>query len=446
MKYLTLEEHAKRVENINNAARDNKKFVKRHRICDYIPGQATYNLGDYPAKFSIMPTEYDYNLLRDMAEKGVGLVQVHEEWNDAIRHHGADKYTSHDPEGMQKFVDTCHDLGIKIIPYISSGYFSMDDPDYTEDFRRGPYDIRLSHFHYAKCHAGSAAWREYVLPRTFAVLDKYGFDGIYNDWGYDGIDLKQMYNWDKLPYDAEIEDLLATIYSEVKRRGGIYKLHADGNNAPDCFDRVYDYLWIGEGEDNKAAGICKEFQPYVVPCPDLRFTKIPDPDRYYASVIPFMQFPLLKIGRPFLGTSIFEEGIDYLHEELEFGFTEKLYDYMQKNPDGPYVYSLWSSIPDDVTEYPRWAKYLELYKPMVEENTVAYIELREAADIVSTLPEDVYASMFVNEEVYMVASNMGDAPYTLALRDTWKDRESGKVSSTFEIKPGRMVFLIKEQD
>ncbi len=59
MKYLTLEQHAKRVENINNATRYNKKFVKRHRICDYIPGQATYNLGDYPAKFSIMPTEYE---------------------------------------------------------------------------------------------------------------------------------------------------------------------------------------------------------------------------------------------------------------------------------------------------------------------------------------------------------------------------------------------------
>ena len=70
MKQLTLSQHAKRVENINNACRDNKKFVKRHRICDYMPGQATYNLGDYPAKFSIAPTEYDYNLLKDLAEKG----------------------------------------------------------------------------------------------------------------------------------------------------------------------------------------------------------------------------------------------------------------------------------------------------------------------------------------------------------------------------------------
>lgn len=444
MKQLTLSQHAKRVENINNASRDNKKFVKRHRICDYMPGQATYNLGDYPAKFSIAPTEYDYNLLKDLAEKGVQMVQVHEEWNDSIRHWGADKYSSHDPEGMQKFVDLCHSFGIKIIPYISSGYFSMEDPDYREEFRRGPYEIRLSHFHYAKCHAGSAAWREYVLPRTIAVLDKYSFDGIYNDWGYDGVNLKRQQGLDKLPYDPEIEDLLATIYTEVKRRGGVYKLHADGNNAPDTFDRVYDYLWIGEGEDNKTAGIGKEFQPYVVPCPDMRFTKITDPDRYYASVIPFMQFPLLKIGRPWKGTSIFEEGIDYFREENEYYFAENIYKYMQEHPNGPYVYSHWSAIPDDVTEYPRWSKYLALYRPMVEENSIAYIELRETAYVLSAIPEDVYLSMFVNHEMYLVASNMGEKAYTLDLRDMWKDRETGKISRSFEIQPGRMVFLIKE--
>lgn len=444
MKQLTLQQHAKRIENINNARRGNKKYLKRHRICNYMPGQATYNLGDYPAPFSIMPTEYDFNLLKDMAEKGVQLVQIHEEWNDAIRHLGADKFTSFDPEGLQKFVDMCHYFGMKVIPYISSGYFSVNDPDYREDFIRGPYDIKLSYFHFAKCHAGSASWREYVLPRTFAVLDKYGFDGIYNDWGYDGIDLKSQNGWDKLPYDPEIEDLLATIYNEVHRRGGIYKLHADGNNAPDCFDRVYDYLWIGEGEDDKTVGIGKEFQPYVIPCPDMRFTKITDPDKYYASIIPFMQFPLLKIGRPWCGKSIFEDGIDYVKEETEYYHMEKVHKYMQEHPNGPYVYSYWSSIPDDVEEYPRWSKYLALYKPMVEENSIAYIELREAADILSELPAEVYASMFVNHDTYLVVSNMSEGVYTLDLRDTWKDRESGKVSNSFEIVPDRMIFLVKE--
>ena len=57
MKKLTLEEHRRRIENINSAEAENKKYFRRHRIRDYLPGQATYNLGDYPARFSITPTE-----------------------------------------------------------------------------------------------------------------------------------------------------------------------------------------------------------------------------------------------------------------------------------------------------------------------------------------------------------------------------------------------------
>ena len=116
---------------------------------------------------------------------------------------------------------------------------------------------------------------------------------------------------------------------------------------------------------------------------------------------------------------------------------------MRKNPEGPYVYSLWSAIPDDVEEYPRWCKYLALYKPMVRQNSLVYIELRECDDILSEIPENVYASMFVNEEKYLAVSNLSDKEYTLELRDVWKDRVSGKEAKVFSIKPKEILFLIK---
>ena len=97
MKELTLDQHRIRIENINSAELGNKAYQGRHRIRDYMPGQAVYNLGDYPAKFSIEPTEYDYNMLKDMAANGVEMIQIHEEWNDSIRRFGADKFSSHDP-------------------------------------------------------------------------------------------------------------------------------------------------------------------------------------------------------------------------------------------------------------------------------------------------------------------------------------------------------------
>ena len=64
MKEISLEKQKKRLENINYAANAVKKCQKRMRIHDYLPGQVTYNLGPYPAKFSIEPTEYDYNLIK----------------------------------------------------------------------------------------------------------------------------------------------------------------------------------------------------------------------------------------------------------------------------------------------------------------------------------------------------------------------------------------------
>ena len=446
MEFLTLEKHRKRIDNINEAAKGNRNYTFRHRIHDYMPGQVTYNLGDYPARFSIEPTEYDYNLLKSMAENGVELIQIHEEWNDAIRHLGADKFTSFDPEGMQKFVDLCHYFGIKIIPYISSGYFSANDPDFKDSFIIGDYSIRSSYYHLHKCNPSSAEWREYLLPRTFAAVDKYGFDGIYNDWGFDGIN---RYPRDErgvthFEYETEIEDLLSLIYGEVKKRGGIYKLHADYNSAPKCFDRVYDYLWIGEGVKGSDAGIGKEFLPYVVPCWHMSYKGEFDPDFYYASVIPFMQFPLLKHGRPMLGTSINEDNIDYCRDTNgEYAYAQKIQAYMKENPDGPFIYSLWSSIPDDPDEYDRWSKYLALYRPMVKESSVAYIEIKDCDSIVSEVPSDVIVSQFVNDDIYMVVSNLSDKEYALDLKQEWTDRVSGDKKMTFTIKPGTILFLMK---
>ena len=52
---------------------------------------------------------------------------------------------------------------------------------------------------------------------------------------------------------------------------------------------------------------------------------------------------------------------------------------------------------------------------MVTENSLAYIELRDCAEILSPIENDVYASMFVNEDVYLVLSNLTGKPYELKL-------------------------------
>ena len=41
------------------------------------------------------------------------------------------------------------------------------------------------HYKYRYGWAGSEYWRDFIIPRTFNIMDTYGFDGIFNDWGYD---------------------------------------------------------------------------------------------------------------------------------------------------------------------------------------------------------------------------------------------------------------------
>ena len=35
-----------------------------------------------------------------------------------------------------------------------------------------------------RCSPASPGWRAYLLPHVGRVLDEYGVDGLYNDWGY----------------------------------------------------------------------------------------------------------------------------------------------------------------------------------------------------------------------------------------------------------------------
>ena len=81
---------------------------------------------------------------------------------------------------------------------------------------------------------------------------------------------------------------------------------------------------------------------------------------------------------------------------------------------------------------------------MVAENSLAYIELQECDAIRSPLSKTAIASMFVNEDIYLVVSNIAKEPYTLQLNGTWRNRETGEVGDTFTIGQDRLCFLIRE--
>ena len=444
MKKSTNNETKKRLEgNLLFAERVAGKCKRRFTIHDYIPGQVIYNLGEYPASFSIRPTEYDYELLRSLSSHGVGLIQIHEEWNDSMRRLGADKFTSHDPEGLREFISLCHKFGIKVIPYISTGFFDSRDPDFTEEFcPRWRHSLDSSYYRYRMCDPASEKWRSYIINKIEDILDDYDFDGIFNDMGFP-VDYS-VKNEGYLDYDPYLDEMLCEIYDRVKARSGIVKIHEGTCLCPKTSRKSYDYLWVGEG----VRGLDKmkriaEFEPYLVPCPDFRFMSRADENAFYTSNIALMQFPLRVDGRPITGERATVDGVDYIYnpqndEKLHFDKVKKWYD---EHPDGPHVYSEWSSIPDDTVMRDRWLEYLALYRPTVSEGSVAFVDVEGDGLLLGKKPDGVIMSVAVNDEIYLTVANSSDKTVSLTLADEWVDRQTGKRHRQVEIESGGILFL-----
>ncbi len=175
-------------------------------------------------------------------------------------------------------------------------------------------------------------------------------------------------------------DLLYLIYSEVKRRGGIYKMHADRANEPQTGGlKVYDYLWVGENVEN-ADGLrkaTKNHTPYVVPCIQGTSAKVEGESDHFLHSIPYMQFPLLQGGRPLTGERAVIP-IPRLPGVQENGFYAAAWKYYQAHPNGPYIYGGWDPIPPNPEMRPAHARWLKQYLPLVEDGTWAYLEIADS--------------------------------------------------------------------
>lgn len=448
-KQLTAEQHRRRLENLLAASTVVNKCLWKFTIQNYLPGQVTYNLGEYPARFSIAPTDYDYQLLTKFAEQGAQVIQLHEEYNDPKRVLGADKFESHDPKGLRQFVDLVHSLGMKIILYFSSGYFDRTDPDFCEDWGYPGVYLKEFYYNYANCSPASPEWRAYLLPRLEYLMDEYGVDGLYNDLGYveickqKHIPSTQISPEPETPeHDAALEDLLGMIMNLVHSRSGIVKLHYTENKLPKCFSKIYDYCWVGESVKNlySLRESTKSFPLYVIPCPDLSRAESWNEDDLYLHSIPYLQFPLRVDGRPVTGERAFVTGVEY-EEDFWTEHFHRIHDYYLKHPRGPYIYGWWDSCYGRPEARKKWFHYLNLYRPMVSENSWCWIDIQESRLFKENLPQGVVASLFVNEQSYLVLANYGTSAVTVATSWLWRDRESGIEGVEWSIPPRKLKLL-----
>jgi len=425
----TAEDHRRRLKNVAACTQKIRKCMRKHLITDYLPAQCVYNMGEYPSRKRWEPGEYDEQELDRLKGHGIQLIHVMDEWNDRYGLFGGNKLTAVNPQGFRRFVAMVHNRGMKILAYASSGYFAGHDPDYRKQWSR-PGDAIGGWWDLPRCSPASPGWRAYFLPRMVQILDDYELDGLYNDWGYVPNAEKRIKEpaqdeivaFQETPqHDGAMTDLLVLIYSEVKRRGGIYKMHADRANEPQTGGlRVYDYLWVGENVEN-ADGLrkaVKNHTPYVVPCIQGTAARVEREDEHFLHSIPYMQFPLLQGGRPLTGERAVIP-IPRLPGVKENGFYEAAWKYYQAHPNGPYIYGGWDPIPPNPQMRPAHARWLKQYLPLVENGTWAFLEIADSDLFATPLPKDCVASAFANRDLHLVLANYGQSPQQVETTDAY---------------------------
>ena len=453
-------DHRQRLLNIRLGQQSIRTCLRKHLIASYLPGQCCYNLGEYPCRKPWDPDEWDEQELDRLRDHGIRLIQVHEEWNDSQRLHGGHKFAPLNPEGFRRFVDMVHRRDMKLIAYVSSGYFEQADPDFRREWTSATdQPLREIYFRYAHCSPASPGWRAYLLSNLVRILDDYGLDGIYNDLGYDQPpDIAGQPTGDQVlafeenaTSDGALADLLSLMYAEVHRRGGVVKVHRGGATRPQTGEKVYDYLWVGEAtkEGDLLRETVRDYPPYIVPCLDMSRATIGNEDELYLHAIPYLQFPLLLAGRPFTGERAAIPGIDYPPEETCFWtrHCRAIWKQYQANPDGPHSFGWWDSVPGRPEARPVHAAWLKQYLPLVEEGTWAWLEIGESSLLRDPLPAGVVASAFANRELHLVLANYEATPVEVATSDEYTDVAEAAPSpprTTWSLA-GRSLRILRRQ-
>jgi hypothetical protein len=290
------------------------------------------------------------------------------------------------------------------------------------------------------------------------VLDDFAVDGFYNDMGYTqpGSSNPRLQARDEvlafdesLTHDGALEDFVGLIYAEVKRRGGLVKLHRGGTQAPNTNIRVYDYLWVGEGgrSGDKLRQASKNHLPYVIPCLDMSRAKVDNEDELYLQAIPYLQFPLLLAGRPVTGQRAMISGIAYPPEKNCFWtrHCRAIWKSYQEHPQGPFSYGWWDSVPGRPEAQPTHQRWLKQYLPLVEEGTWAWLEITDGDLLARPLPEDVVASAFANRRLYLVLANYGRQPAQVETSDAYVavDRPLEAPRTAWSLPPRSLCLLTR---
>lgn len=463
LKVWDTETERKRLKNLKEA-RLTIRTCKNHQVLvDYIPGHVWYQWAEYPAEQCPMPTEEDAKNFALYKEKGLGLIKVHEEWNDAFELFGGDKFKPNNEEGFRKLINLAHQNGLRFIPYVSTGFYFRQSKHYNpkwETFFKGKthFLAYTDSFSAGLSSPRSPVWRSFLLNNIEQLFDSYEIDGVYDDVGYDPLcfldppDEKQgqIDAFEESPsVDGSFEDLIQEAYSIVKRYQGIFTLHffkychSVISAAPQF--KCWDYLYLGEGIRDLEAmrKTVRYLPPFVFYIPDWRAAPVEDHKKLYALCIPYLQFPVLYHGRPITGKM--RQGDKMASaEDLAVGHPETIAEHYRKHPDDYPCYSWWDSVPGNPKNLENYFHYFAYYKEMTKTGTHVFIDIQDQSLVAGRIWPGLVLSAFVNDEFTLVVANFMKETNTLILREPWLDIETGKESREWTLQPYELKLLKKK--
>ena len=450
------EDHRCRLRNIARCTQAIRSCMRKHLITDYLPAQCCYNLGEYPARKPYDPDEQDEQELDRLKEHGIQVLQVFDDWNDSLGLFGGDKYTACNPKGYRRFIDMAHRRGMKVLTYTSPCFIERAHPGFRQEWSREGDFLVVGYWDMARCSPASPGWRAFILSRLARILDEYGSDGIYMDGGYLAnrhaakrnmpLTKDEIVAFEETPeHDGAFADLLALVYAEVKRRGGILKLHVNGAEQPQSGGlKVYDYLWVGEGvkQVDSLRETVKNYPPYVVPCIDMGFASVDSEDEPFLHALPYMQFPVLMGGRKFTGERGMIPGVKY-NDDFWMQRCREAWAQYQADPGKLHCYSAWDAVPGSAETRPTHARWLARYLPLVEEGTWAWLEIGDSSLFAAPLPENVVASAFANRDMHLVLANYGRSPVEIQTAAAYCDTgdTSAAATTSWKLAPRSLRIL-----
>ena len=467
---------ARRLENLRQA-RMLIRSSRGHQVpVDYSPGQVWYNFAEYPGETLSPPTEEDERNFAMYRQRGIELIHIHEEWNDAVEIYGADKFSPNNPQAYGEFIDLMHQHGLKIIPYFSGGYYDIRarnyDPRWAVSFGGQPLVLegKRRWYRYGVSSPASPSWRAFLLNNIERMFDSYPIDGLYNDVAYQTLALADAPSPDKghvqdafeeaAEADGSLEDLMQEIHTIIRRHGGVSIVHlgkyyrqgeADGGEPYRPKLKTYDYTWVGErvGDLGQMRFRVKDLPPYVMHIPDWSAIPQDQRSRMYALSVPYLQFPVLYHGRAVRGKVYTERKLRYdpATGQCEACLPGLVGEYYLQHPDATPTYSQWyGPAPGDPTIEQDYWHYLAIYREMTKPGTHVFVDLQDHSLLAGAAWPDLVLSAFVNDRFFLAAANYDASERTLALDRPWTDVETGKVGRDWPLKPMQLRILERRNE